>query len=119
MFINCSLTFWLVSFTTVLDLAGHAALIVLYSQLQNKYETVDIPMYEYLRDNQCTDGALARGIEQILNSFAKDKRVTSVGLAFALASAAASFFIFTCTSKGIRNCLGGCCACFSTLKETP
>ena len=64
MFINCSLSFWLVSFTTVLDLAGHAALIVLYSQLQNKYETVDIPMYEYLRDNQCTDGALARGIEQ-------------------------------------------------------
>ena len=76
-------------------------------------------MYEYLRDNQCTDGALARGIEQILNSFAKDKRVASVGLAFALASAAFTFFIYTYTSKGIRNCLGGCCGCFSGLKETP
>lgn len=76
-------------------------------------------MYEYLRDNSCTDGALARGIEQILNSYAKDKKVTSVGLAFVLASAASSFFIYVCTSKALRSCLSRCCSCFSFLQDTP
>jgi hypothetical protein len=76
-------------------------------------------MYEYLLDNQCTDGALARGVEQILNSFAKDKKVASVGLAFVLASAASSFFIYVCTSKALRGCLSRCCGCFSSLEKTP
>ena len=62
-----------VSFVTILELAGHLALIILYSQLLSKFGTVNVSMYEYLRDNQCTDGALARGIEEILNSIAKDR----------------------------------------------
>ena len=62
-----------VSFVTILELAGYLALIILYSQLLSKFGTVNVSMYEYLRDNQCTDGALARGIEEILNSIAKDR----------------------------------------------
>jgi hypothetical protein len=64
-----------VSFVTILELAGYLALIILYSQLLSKFGTVNVSMYEYLRDNQCTDGALARGIEEILNSIAKDRRL--------------------------------------------
>ena len=75
-------------------------------------ETVDITMYEYLRDNQCTDGALARGIDQVANNFARDSRVTSVGLFFALASAASTIFIYICTNKTIISRLGGCFSCF-------
>ena len=62
-----------VSFVTILELAGYLALIILYSQLLSKFGTVNVSMYEYLRDNQCTDGALARGIEEILNRIAKDR----------------------------------------------
>jgi hypothetical protein len=73
MFINCSMALKVVSFVTILELAGYLALIILYSQLLSKFGTVNVSMYEYLRDNQCTDGALARGIEEILNSIAKDR----------------------------------------------
>lgn len=107
-FLVCSLNFWVVTIVTIFDLGGHAALIALFSKLQNTINTVDIYMYEYLRDNQCTDGALARAIEMIANSYANDMKVISVGLAFALGSFAASLLLFVCSSNGIRTCLSGC-----------
>jgi len=74
-------------------------------------------MYEYLRDNKCTDGALERAVEEIANNYTYDAKLTGVGLAFALASCAASILLFICTSKLIKECLGGCCNCFSGLKN--
>jgi len=74
-------------------------------------------MYEYLRDNKCTDGALARAIEEIASNYAHDAKVTSVGLAFAVASCMASLLLYVCTSIFIRDWLGGSCNCLSGLKD--
>jgi hypothetical protein len=118
-FINCSLNKWVVGIVTLLEFGGHAALIILYSKLQNKVNKIDIYMYQYLRDNKCTDGALSRGIDMFTKDYANDIKVTSVGLFFVLASCAATFLIFVCTNKALRECLSGCCQCFSGLKDTP
>jgi high-affinity nickel permease len=115
MFINCSMALKVVSFVTILELAGYLALIILYSQLLSKFGTVNVSMYEYLRDNQCTDGALARGIEEILNSIAKDRKVVSVGFAFVLASAASTILIYIFTNIRIRNYLSSFCGCFGII----
>ena len=108
-----------VTFVTILELAGYLALIILYSQLLSRFGTVNVPMYEYLRDNECTDGALARGIEEILNSIAKDRRVVSVGCAFVVASAASTILIYIITNIRIRNKLSSFCGCFGILGNTP
>ena len=63
MCLMCSLNTYLVAIFAGLEFFGYAALIVLYSRLQNTINVVDIYMYEYLRNNKCTDGALARGID--------------------------------------------------------
>jgi hypothetical protein len=118
-FLNCSLNRWVVTITTILDLGGHAALIILYSKLQNKINKIDIFMYQYLNDNRCTDGALGRGIEMFTNSYISDMKVTSLGLAFALASCASTFLIYVCTNIWMREFLSGCCRCFSGMKEIP
>jgi hypothetical protein len=55
-----------------LDVILQIIVVVLYSRLKGKMGLLDIGMYEYLRDNGCTDGALGRGVEMIAKSYSSD-----------------------------------------------
>lgn len=117
-FMMCFLNVWIVLIATILELGGYAALIILYSQLQNAVNKVDIYMMEYLRDNECTDGALARAITKYAETYVHDMKVTSVGLAFVLFSAASLVLMVVCLSKPCRKMMQSCCCC-KKIKESP
>jgi hypothetical protein len=67
-------------------------------------------MYEYLRDNECTDGALSRGVEIIANSYSSDQLTITIGYWFAITGCVASVLIYmsanTHTSGYLANLLG-------------
>ena len=67
-------------------------------------------MYEYLRDNGCTDGALGRGIEMIANSYSSDQSTITIGYWFSITGCVASVLIYLAANKHttsyIANLLG-------------
>ena len=66
-------------------------------------------MYLYLRDNLCTDGALARGIFMITESFSKDKALATIGFAFAIASFTSKLLIYLFAYRKTRENLYNVC----------
>jgi hypothetical protein len=56
-------------------------------------------MLEYLRDNECTDGALGIGVEIIANSYSSDQLYLTYGYWFAIAGCVASVLIFLTSIK--------------------
>ena len=67
-------------------------------------------MYEYLRDNGCTDGALGRGVEMIANNYSSDQSTITIGYWFAITGCVASVLTYlaanTHTSGYLANLLG-------------
>jgi hypothetical protein len=62
-------------------------------------------MYEYLRDSECTDGALGRGIEITANSYSSDLSTITIGFWFAITGCVASVLIYLAGNKHITNYL--------------
>ena len=56
-------------------------------------------MYEYLRDNECTDGPLSRGIEIIANSYSSAQSAITIGRWFAIAASIASVLTYLAANK--------------------
>ena len=94
----------------VLDFVLEITVAVFFSRLIGKMSELDIEMYEYLRDNECTDGALGRGIEMIANSYSSDQSTITIGYWFAIGGCAASVLTYlaanTYTSGYLANLLG-------------
>ena len=56
-------------------------------------------MYEYLRDNGCTDGSLGRGVEMIANSYSSDQLIITIGYWFAITGCVASVLTYLAAYK--------------------
>jgi hypothetical protein len=54
---------------TVFGVIVQVALVLILSRLRYQMSNIDIDMFEYLRDNKCTDGALGRGVDVIAESY--------------------------------------------------
>jgi hypothetical protein len=93
-----------------LDVIIQIIVVVLYSRLKGKMSLLDIGMYEYLRDNGCTDGALGRGVEMIANSYSSDQSTITIGYWFAIGGCLASVLTYLAgniqTSGYLANLLG-------------
>ncbi len=94
-----------------IDLIAHSLMVVFYTIMKVQFKEVDVAMFQYLRDNHCTDGALARGIFMVSESFSKDNTLATIGFAFAIAGLACTLLIYLCVYRRTRECLfkGGCC----------
>ena len=93
-----------------LDVILQIIVVVQYSRLKGKMSLLDIGMYEYLRDNGCTDGALGRGVEMIANSYSSDQSTITIGYWFAIGGCLASVLTYLAgniqTSGYLANLLG-------------
>ena len=92
-----------------LDLLAHSLMVVFYSIMHAQFKNIDIEMYQYLRDSFCTDGALARGIFMVSESFSKEKTLATIGFAFAIAGFTSTMLIYLCVYKRTRESLFNVC----------
>ena len=63
-------------------------------------------MYEYLRVNGCTDGALSRGVEIIAKSYSSDQSTITIGYWFAITGCVASVLTYLAANTHTSGYLG-------------
>ena len=92
----------------LVDFIAHAVLILFYMILTKLMSKVDLQMYHYLNDNQCADGALARGVFKVVESYSKDSKLIYAGFGLVIAGCAANILIYLFTYKSTMRIL--CCS---------
>ncbi len=83
---------------TLVDLIGHAIVIIFFSKLRGLMATVNIEMLTYLHENDCTDGALGRGIEMVADSYTKDSTQVTFAYIVVISSCISTIVVYLLTN---------------------
>ncbi len=62
-------------------------------------------MYKYLHENNCTDGALARGIQEVNNSYSRDYLFVKIGFSLSILSIVCTVLVFLINFNKTRQWL--------------
>jgi hypothetical protein len=88
---------------TLLDILLHIVVFIFIQNLKTTMSTVNVDMFEYLSTNQCTDGALARGIDVVASNFLKDASSVNVAQGIVIASIFATIFAYIGTNFAAKD----------------